>query len=216
MSPPDALPPSPASPRQATGVERLKEGSQLLRGRLADELAEGGTQVSEDAYNLLKFHGTYEQHDRDTATALKQQGLEKAYSFMVRVRMPGGQLTAAQYLSLDALADRYGDGTLRITTRQGIQFHGVVKGNLKPAIAAINDTLLTTFAACGDVARNVMTSPAPVRDAVHRRLEADASRLSRALLPTSLVRASRSMARPTCRENSRSGWLFHRITPWMC
>jgi sulfite reductase (ferredoxin) len=185
MSPPDALPPSPASPRQATGVERLKEGSQLLRGRLADELAEGGTQVSEDAYNLLKFHGTYEQHDRDTATALKQQGLEKAYSFMVRVRMPGGQLTAAQYLSLDALADRYGDGTLRITTRQGIQFHGVVKGNLKPAIAAINDTLLTTFAACGDVARNVMTSPAPVRDAVHRRLEADASRLSRALLPQS-------------------------------
>jgi sulfite reductase (ferredoxin) len=104
---------------------------------------------------------------------------------MVRVRMPGGRLTASQYLTLDELSDRYGNATLRITTRQGIQFHGVVKGNLKPAIAAINATLLTTLAACGDVARNVMTSPAPLRDAVHARLEADASMLSAALLPAS-------------------------------
>jgi sulfite reductase (ferredoxin) len=168
-----------------SGVERLKESSDHLRGRLGAELAEGGTQVSEDAYNLLKFHGTYEQHDRDTATERKQRGEEKDYSFMVRVRMPGGRLTAAQYLALDALSDTYGNATLRITTRQGIQFHGVVKGDLKPAIAAINHTLLTTQSACGDVVRNVMTSPAPVRDAVHARLEADARMLSEKLLPAS-------------------------------
>ena len=166
-------------------MERLKESSHLLRGRLTEEFAEGGTQVSEDAYNLLKFHGTYEQYDRDTATALKQKGEEKEYSFMVRVRMPGGVLTAPQYLALDALSDRFGNATLRITTRQGIQFHGVVKGNLKATIAGINDTLLTTMAACGDVARNVMTTPAPRRDAVHARLEADANMLSRALVPQS-------------------------------
>ncbi len=179
--PQDATPPAP----KLSGVEGVKEASHLLRGRLAEELAEGGTQVSEDAYNLLKFHGTYEQYDRDTATALKQKGQEKDYSFMVRVRMPGGVLTPAQYLALDALADRYANGTMRITTRQGIQFHGVVKGNLKAHIADINQTLLTTMAACGDVARNVMTTPAPRRDAVHARLEADASMLSRALVPQS-------------------------------
>jgi sulfite reductase (ferredoxin) len=166
-------------------VERLKAGSDFLRGNLAGELAAGGTQVSEDGYNLLKFHGSYEQFDRDTATARKQRGLEKEYQFMVRVRMPGGRLTGAQYLALDELANDRANGTLRITTRQGIQFHGVLKGDLKPAIAAINQTLLTTMAACGDVARNVMTSPAPIRDAVHARLEADATMLSAALVPQS-------------------------------
>ncbi len=181
------VPPSsaPAGEVKLSSAEGLKEHSHRLRGTLAEELGAGGTQVSEDAYQLLKFHGTYEQHDRDTATELKQQGLEKDYSFMVRVRMPGGLLTAAQFLALDGLADRYGNGTLRITTRQGIQFHGVVKDDLQPAIADINKTLLTTQAACGDVVRNVMCSPAPVRDAVHARLEADARALSAALLPAS-------------------------------
>ena len=168
-----------------SGVEVLKETSRGLRGELAEELAAGGTQVSEDSYNLLKFHGSYEQYDRDTATELKQHGQEKAYSFMVRVRMPGGRLTASQYLALDAMSETYANATLRITSRQGIQFHGVLKGDLKPAIAAINETLLTTQAACGDVVRNVITSPAPVHDAVHARLEADARMLSAALLPNS-------------------------------
>ncbi len=172
-------------PPKRSGVEILKGTSRLLRGTLAQELAGGGTQVSEDGYNLLKFHGTYEQYDRDTATALKQQGEEKDYQFMVRVRMPGGRLTAAQYLALDDLAARHGNATLRLTTRQGIQFHGVLKQDLKSTIAAVNRTLLTTQAACGDVVRNVMTSPAPVRDTVHARLEADARRLSAALLPRS-------------------------------
>jgi sulfite reductase (ferredoxin) len=176
--------PDDIAPKRS-GVERLKESSNFLRGNLAAELADGGRQVSEDGYNLLKFHGSYEQFDRDTATALKQAGQEKDYSFMLRVRMPGGILTAAQYLALDELADTYANHTLRITTRQGIQFHGIIKGDLKPTIAAINQTLLTTQAACGDVVRNVTTSPAPIRDAVHARLEADARLLSAALLPAS-------------------------------
>ena len=163
----------------------MKAGRHRLRGAIAQDLAAGGTQVSEDSYNLLKFHGTYEQYDRDTATDLKQHGQEKDYSFMVRVRMPAGRLTADQYLALDALADRYGNATLRVTTRQAIQFHGIVKGDLKAAIAGINETLLTTQAACGDVVRNVTTSPAPIRDVVHARLESDARALSSALLPAS-------------------------------
>lgn len=168
-----------------SAVEGLKAASQGLRGKLADELAEGGIQVSEDAYNLLKFHGSYEQFDRDSATARKQTGLEKEYQFMLRVRMPGGWLTAPQYLALDRLADDRANSTLRITTRQGIQFHGILKGDLKPAIAAINHTLLTTMSACGDVVRNITASPTPRKDARQAVLRAEALRLSEHLKPKS-------------------------------
>ena len=171
--------------KKLSGVETLKRGSRALRGALAEELAEGGIQVSEDAYNLLKFHGSYEQFDRDTATARKQQKVEKEYQFMVRVRIPGGVLDAARYLALDGIADTYANGTLRITTRQGIQFHGILKGDLKPSIAAINHGLLTTMSACGDVVRNLMSTPAPRRDARHARVRADVEMLSSALLPKS-------------------------------
>ena len=171
--------------KKLSGVETLKQSSVGLRGRLAEELAEGGIQVSDDAYNLLKFHGSYEQFDRDTATARKQRKLEKEYQFMVRVRIPGGVLTADRYLALDAIADTYANGTLRITTRQGIQFHGILKGDLKPSIAAINQGLLTTMSACGDVVRNLMATPAPVHDARHDQVRADVALLSAALLPKS-------------------------------
>jgi sulfite reductase (ferredoxin) len=166
-----------------SAVETLKSESQGLRGTLAAELAEGGIQVSEDAYQLLKFHGSYEQFDRDTATDRKQHGLEKEYQFMLRCRMPGGYMTARQYLYFDQLADRRANGSLRITTRQGIQFHGILKGDLKPAIAEINETLLTTMSACGDVVRNIMASPTPVRNARQARIEADARLLSEHLKP---------------------------------
>ena len=167
-----------------TGAETLKAGSRGLRGTVADELLttpRGG--VSEGTYNLLKFHGTYEQFDRDTATVRKQAGLDKEWQFMVRVRAPGGVMTGAQYLALDRIAGQYANGTLKITTRQGIQFHGTTIGDLKPEIAAINQALMTTYAACGDVVRNVMTTPAPRRDAIHARLQADAIMLSERLLP---------------------------------
>ena len=134
-------------------------------------------------YSLLKFHGTYQGYDRDSATERKQRGDDKLWQFMVRVRIPGGRLTADQYLALDGLADRYANGTLRVTTRQSIQFHGVLKAGLKATIAGINQALLTTLAACGDVVRTVTTVPAPIRDSVHQRLEDDARLLSTHLLP---------------------------------
>ena len=171
---------------QVSGAEALKAGSRGLRGSVALEIAgqpRGG--VSDGAYNLLKFHGTYEQFDRDTATSRKQAGLDKEWQFMVRVRAPGGMMTAAQYLALDDIAGRYANDTLKITSRQGIQFHGTVIGDLKAEVAAINRALMTTYAACGDVVRNVMTTPAPRRDAVHARLQADAVMLSKRLLPRS-------------------------------
>src|SRR5882724_2698359 len=164
-------------------VEVLKEESRALRGGLADGLADGKPAFDEDGYNLLKFHGIYQGYDRDSATERKQSGLDKIHQLMVRTRLPGGRLSAAQYLALDAVADRYANGTLRITARQTIQFHGVVKAELKETIAALNQAMVTTLAACGDVVRNVTTVPAPIRDAVHARLEEDARRLSQHLLP---------------------------------
>ena len=170
-------------PAKLSAVETLKIESHRLRGTLAEELAAGGIQVSEDAYQLLKFHGSYEQFDRDTATERKQHGEEKEYQFMLRCRMPGGHMTAAQYLYFDRLADTRANGSLRITVRQGIQFHGILKGDLKPAIAEINETLLTTMSACGDVVRNIMASPMPVRNAQQARIESDARKLSEHLKP---------------------------------
>jgi sulfite reductase (ferredoxin) len=166
-------------------VEGVKQGSRALRGELAAGLAGPAPAFDDDGYNLLKFHGIYQGYDRDSATERKQQGLEKEHEFMVRVRIPGGRLTAAQYLALDDLADRYANGTLRITTRQSIQYHGVIKRDLKETVASVNQALLTTLAACGDVVRTVTTVAAPIRDARHARLEADARRLSTHLLPQS-------------------------------
>ena len=170
-----------------SGAEAIKADSRALRGSIAEEIAavEARGGLSEGAYTLLKFHGTYEQFDRDSATERKQRGEDKDWSFMVRVRAPAGRLTAAQWLALDSLADTHADGTLRLTTRQGVQFHGILRQDLKGSIAAINHTLLTTLAACGDVVRNVITTAAPRADAIHARLEAEAFRLSAELLPRS-------------------------------
>jgi len=164
-------------------AEAIKQQSRQLRGNLARDLAETAAPFDNAGYSLLKFHGIYQGYDRDSATERKQRGDDKLWQFMVRVRIPGGRLTADQYLALDGLADRYANGSLRVTTRQSIQFHGVVKPGLKAAIAEIDHALLTTLAACGDVVRTVTTVPAPIRDPVHRRLEDYARRLSTYLLP---------------------------------
>jgi sulfite reductase (ferredoxin) len=166
-------------------AEAVKQQSRRLRGNLARDLADAAAPFDNVGYSLLKFHGIYQGYDRDSATERKQRGDSKLWQFMVRVRIPGGRLSAAQYLALDGLADRYANGSLRITTRQSIQFHGVVKPGLKATIAEINKALLTTLAACGDVVRTVTTVPAPLRDPEHRRLDADARRLSTHLLPKS-------------------------------
>src|SRR3954453_15002401 len=164
-------------------AEILKQQSRQLRGNLVRDLSDTATPFDNAGYGLLKFHGIYQGYDRDSATERKQRGDDKLWQFMVRVRIPGGRLSADQYLVLDRLADRYANGTLRVTTRQSIQFHGVVKSGLKATIAEINRALLTTLATCGDVVRTVTTVPAPIRDRVHDRLDADARLLSVNLLP---------------------------------
>ncbi len=111
---------------------------------------------------MLKFHGTYQQDDRDLREERARQRLEPAYEFMVRIRVPGGVVSRQQWLALDDLAGRYANGTLRLTTRQAFQLHGVPKWKLRETIAAINGVLLSTLAACGDVNRNVMCCPNPV------------------------------------------------------
>lgn len=146
--------------RPLSHVEELKLASRGLGGVLIDEVRdEARTHLGDDAEILLKSHGSYQQDDRDQRQALKKAGQERAWQFMVRTRAPGGRMTAAQYLLADELATSYANGTLRITTRQAIQFHGIGKPKLKPLIKALNERLVTTYAACGDVVRNVMTCP---------------------------------------------------------
>ena len=166
-------------------VEALKQASEYLRLSIPEELKASNTSITEDAATLLKFHGSYQQDDRDVRTQRKREGLEKAFQFMVRVRMPGGKMTAAQYLTCDQLAQDYGNGTLRITTRQAFQFHGILKQDLKATIATVNRALLSTLAACGDVERNVLACPAPKRDGVHDAVQADADAFASHFAPRS-------------------------------
>ena len=176
----------PETSKALSSMEGFKLASRGLRGTISAELADDSTiSVGDASHGLLKFHGTYEQYDRDTATSLKQAGHDKEWQFMVRARIPGGRITPSQYLVLDELADRYGNGTLRITTRQTFQFHAIAKRNLRATIAEIDNMLLTTMASCGDVVRNVVTTAAPIQDAVHRTLRETAEYLSSVLLPRS-------------------------------
>lgn len=172
------------APKKLSKAETVKRESGYLKGRIAQELADLSTQeVSDETYELLKFHGSYFGYDRDSATARKQQGLDKEYEFMVRMKCPGGRLTAAQYIALDALADKYANGSLRITTRETFQFHCIKKVGMKPLIADINHLLLSTLGGCGDIVRNIMTCPAPIRDNIHAKLEEDCFALARQLAP---------------------------------
>ncbi|MFZ4764035.1 MAG: NADPH-dependent assimilatory sulfite reductase hemoprotein subunit, partial [Roseimicrobium sp.] len=163
-------------------VEDIKIASNGLRGQILPGLQDPGQTHFEEAENiLLKFHGTYQQDDRDLRAQLNKEKKEKAWSFMVRSKMPGGRLTAEQWLIHDRLADK-SNGTLRLTTRQGIQFHGILKGNLKEVIAQINHSGLTTMGACGDVVRNVMGPAAPATSAVNADCQALAEEISRRFL----------------------------------
>ncbi|MHB8598158.1 MAG: NADPH-dependent assimilatory sulfite reductase hemoprotein subunit [Ktedonobacteraceae bacterium] len=166
-------------------VERIKVESDYLRGQIVEELAQDSNRFSEAQVQLIKFHGMYQQEDRDVRQERKATGMEKAYQFMLRSRIPGGTLTAEQYLVQDDLASRYGNNTLRITTRQSFQMHGILKGDLKPTIRAINEALLSTLAACGDVNRNVMACPAPVRSRAQAQIQEIAERIALRMAPRS-------------------------------
>jgi sulfite reductase (ferredoxin) len=167
------------NPPKLSHVEQVKGESRHLRGNLSAELDDASTEfVSDDSYELLKFHGSYQGFDRDTATQRKKAGLEKIWEFMVRLKMPAGRLTAKQYLVLDELAGKYANGTLRLTTRQTFQFHCIAKRNMKAKIKAINEILLSTLGGCGDIVRNLMAAPAPYKDHKTERLLADTNLLA--------------------------------------
>ncbi len=146
--------------RKPSKVEGLKERSNFLREPVASELLLDTSHFSEDATQILKFHGSYQQDNRDN----RIKGQEKDYQFMLRTRNPGGLIPPELYLTLDRLSDQYGNHTLRATTRQGFQLHGILKKNLKATIAAIVQNLGSTLGACGDLNRNVMAPPAPYKD----------------------------------------------------
>ncbi len=164
--------------------ETIKDRSNYLRGTIAEGLENAITgALDDDDTQLTKFHGIYQQDDRDLRPERGRKKLEKAFSFMARVRIPGGVLTPAQWRALDAIAGTFAGGQLRLTTRQAVQFHHVIKNNLKASIAAINAALLDTLAACGDVNRNVMCDANPHRGALHAEAQALAAELSAHLLP---------------------------------
>src|SRR5271156_4522930 len=167
-------PTKPGAIPKPSKVEAIKLASEYLKTFVADELENGSSHFSEDAATVLKFHGSYQQDDRDLRKNLKKEGKEKAHQFMVRVRIVGGQLTAEQYLACDHLARTIGNGSLRITTRQEFQLHGILKEDLKSTIRRINESLLSTLAACGDVERNVLCCPAPLGDSLRDPLHEDA------------------------------------------
>ena len=182
----DDQPTSPAAGAAAkpTAVEVAKTASNFLRGDIARELADGAPGFGKGSIQLLKNHGTYQQDDREARKAREGAKSAREISFMIRTCVPGGKLTAAQLLAALDLGDAVGNGTIRLTTRQSIQHHGVVKGDLKPFMQRIHDIQMSTLAACGDVERNIMCCPAPLHNnPVRDEMQATLDRLARHLAP---------------------------------
>ncbi|MGL4395092.1 MAG: NADPH-dependent assimilatory sulfite reductase hemoprotein subunit [Hyphomicrobium sp.] len=164
--------------------EIIKENSRQLRGTLAEGLAQVETgNIAEDDHQLIKFHGSYIQDDRDVRGERAKKKLEKAYSFMLRLRIPGGFLSARQWCALDDIATIYANGTLRLTTRETFQYHGVIKSNLRRTMQAINAAALDTIAACGDVNRNVMSASNPGLSKAHKAAYDLGKAISEHMLP---------------------------------
>ncbi|RDL32408.1 Sulphite reductase hemo protein, beta subunit [Venustampulla echinocandica] len=164
--------------------EDIKIESNFLRGTIEEGLKDTTTAaISASDQQLTKFHGTYMQDDRDLRDERKAQGLEPAYSFMIRCRLPGGVSTPKQWIQMDDISNSFGNETMKLTTRQTFQFHGVVKHNLKSAMKAINQALMTTIAACGDVNRNVMCSSLPTASKYHKEVYSWSKKISDHLLP---------------------------------
>lgn len=170
----------------AHSVEDIKRQSGRLRGTLLASLADPLTgALAEADQTLIKYHGSYQQDDRDLRDERRRQKLEPDYSFMIRTRTPGGVVSPAQWLKLDAIATTWAERGLRITTRQAFQFHGVIKRDLKQTMQAINAALIDTLAACGDVNRNIAVAANPHLSRVHAAVQAQAEALSKHLLPNS-------------------------------
>ena len=169
-----------------SAVEHIKDRSDYLRGNLVEDFQNPITAaVTEDKVQLVKFHGFYQQDDRDVRLHRQDKKLEPAYSFMIRLRVPGGELSAAQWLKMDAIANIYGNQTMRITTRQALQFHGIIKFEMKKTIQAMDAAALDSISGCGDVNRNVMCTPDPSLSPLHAEVFPWAQKISDHLLPRS-------------------------------
>ena len=167
-------------------VEDIKRQSGRLRGTLVESLSNQITgALAEDDQTLIKYHGSYQQDDRDVRDERRRQKLEPDHSFMIRTRTPGGVVSPAQWLKLDAIATTYAERGLRVTTRQAFQFHGVIKRDLKKTMQAINAAMIDTLAACGDVNRNIAVAANPYLSQVHADVQAQAEAVSKHLLPNS-------------------------------
>ena len=164
--------------------EHIKDESNFLRGTITEGLLDDSTgALAKDDTQLTKFHGIYQQDDRDVRKERRKAKLEPAYSFMTRVRLPGGVCTSQQWLDMDEICTKYANGTLKLTTRQAFQLHGTIKKNLKLTIREINDSLMDTVAACGDVNRNVMCNPNPYQSKLHAEALEVAKAISNHLTP---------------------------------
>ncbi|MBL4576012.1 MAG: NADPH-dependent assimilatory sulfite reductase hemoprotein subunit [Opitutaceae bacterium] len=173
------------APKKLTSNEAIKENSRNLRGTIAESLRDTSTGgISADDGQLTKFHGLYLQDDRDLRKERRLQKLEKAFSFMIRVRLPGGRCTLAQYLTMDELSREVGNDTIRLTTRQPFQLHGILKGNLRPMIQRMDKALMDSIGACGDINRNVMFTPNPEKSGLHTEIYELSKKVSEHLLPT--------------------------------
>ncbi|WP_424357966.1 NADPH-dependent assimilatory sulfite reductase hemoprotein subunit [Mammaliicoccus sciuri] len=165
-------------------MEHIKNGSNYLRGTIKEGLADEITgAIAEDDTKLLKFHGSYMQDDRDIRDERRKQKLEPAYSFMIRVRVPGGTATADQWVAMDDISTEYANNTIKLTTRQAFQFHGILKRNLKSSMQSIHHAVMDSLAACGDVNRNVMCNPNPYQSGVHKEVDTLATQISDHLSP---------------------------------
>lgn len=165
-------------------VEGYKVVSQNLRGTIDETLKDPtADHFQESDLQLLKFHGSYQQDDRDLRKPRRAEGLGKAYSFMLRITLPAGQITASQYRDLDRMADEFANGTIRLTTRQAIQYHGILKSDLRETLKQINESMMTTLAACGDVLRNVMATAAPIKNSIHEKIRETAHAIAVDLRP---------------------------------
>lgn len=165
-------------------LEHIKYRSNYLRGSIQEGLDDEITgAIANDDTKLLKFHGSYMQDDRDIRDERRRQKLEPAYSFMIRVRVPGGTATADQWIAMDDISEQYANGTIKLTTRQAFQFHGILKRNLKSSMQSIHQAVMYSLAACGDVNRNVMCNPNPYQSDVHKEVDTLASQISDHLSP---------------------------------
>ncbi|MCU0794963.1 MAG: NADPH-dependent assimilatory sulfite reductase hemoprotein subunit [Akkermansiaceae bacterium] len=172
------------SDKPLSANEGIKIRSNYLRGTIAEGLADLSTgSLSEDDQQLIKFHGSYQQDDRDLRPDRRKHKLDKAYSFMIRIRLPGGVATPQQWIETDRMADEFANGTIKLTTRQAFQLHGIIKSNLKRTIREINDAAMDSIAACGDVNRNVMCNPNPHLSSIHAEALRAAQQISDHLTP---------------------------------